>query len=239
MDAARPLLYAVFSSPLAGKAAAYERWYDSIHAPDSLSLGVFRAARRFAAVGPSRAAFLTLWEADDPDPLAALERVRPAAQALRARGRVWPVQQILFHQFLSLRESHGTAGSAQGRALTSLLGCWAEPSTDAVFRDWYAGLAADADGPLRAYEASREYGAPGKTLVLLESASPAERLAPRWSQRAEPGLPPFGAPTPIFRAGESPQQYAEPERPSAAQLARLPPAWAAHWRLVASYGASA
>jgi len=236
MVAARPVMYAVFSSPLPGRGAEYEQWYDEVHAPDALALGVFRAARRFAAVGPSRAAFLTLWESDDADAEAALERVRPAARALRARGRVWPVQEILFHQFLRLRDASGSATDAEPeRALTTLLGCWAEPAADAAFRSWCAALAAHPGGPLAAYGSRREYAASGKTLVLLGSGRPAQGLSELWSGHAEPGLPPFGEPTPIFRGGESPQRYAVPERVSADRLARLRPGWAAHWTLVASH----
>ena len=234
-SASSRLLYAVFSSPLPGRERGFEQWHDEIHVPDSLALGIFRAARRFAAEGTSRAAYLTLWESEDRDVGAALERVRPAARELRARGRVWPVQRILFHQFLSLREAALAAHPVASAALTTLLGCWAAPDSDADFRSWYAKLAGEGSGPLEAYHSRREYAASGKTLVLLESGLPAQELAPLWTGRAEPGLPPFGEPTPIFREGESPQQYAEPERVTPAQLARWRPGWAAHWRPIASH----
>jgi hypothetical protein len=234
MADAAPVLYAVFSSPLPGREREYEQWHDAIHVPDSLGLGVFRAVRRHAAHGVSRAAFLSLWEAEDSDVEAALSRVRPAAQALRARGRVWAVQRILFHQFVFLEAASGPLHADGARTLTCLLNCWAAPESDAAFRGWYARLAGERSGPLAAYGARAIYAAGGKTLVLLESARPAAELEALWGAALEPGLPPFGEPTPIFRAGESPQQYAEPEQVGAEQLARFRPGWVSHWNLIAS-----
>jgi hypothetical protein len=234
MGDAAPVLYAVFSSPLPGREREYEQWYDAIHVPDSLELGVFRAVRRYAAQGASRAAYLALWEAGDPDIEAALSRVRPAAQALRARGRVWAVQRILFHQFVFLEAASGPLHAAGDRTLTCLMNCWAAPQSDAAFRSWYARLAGERSGPLAAYGARASYAANGKTLVLLESARAAPELAALWGAALEPGLPPFGEATPIFRAGESPQQHAEPEPVSPEQLARFRPGWVSHWNLIAS-----
>jgi hypothetical protein len=236
-------LYAVFSSPLPGREADYQRWYDEIHIPDSLALGVFRSARRYAALVPARAAYLTLWESDDPDPRAALERVRPAAERLRAQGRVWPVLRVVFHQFLFLVDFALAPSPPPAVAtLTTLQNCWAAPASEAAFRAWWERLTREAGGPLAAYHSRRLYrgggeaGQGGQALVLLESARESAELAGLWDGRAEAGPPPFGTPTPVFR-GESPQQYAEPEPVSAAQLARWRPAWAAHWRPLTCRGA--
>lgn len=228
-------LYAVFSSPLPGKESEYHRWYEELHVPDSLSLGVFHSAHRYAALAPTRADYLTLWESEDADVASALERVRPAAESLRARGRIWPVQRVVFHQFLALEEGPMQANGARAVAvLTTLQNCWAAPRSDAAFRDWYRKLAHEP-GLLEAYHSHYRYAhaRDARTLVLLESAHDAARLEPLWRGRGERGPTPFGEPTPIFRGGAGPQQYAPPEHVGDEQLARWLPAWIAHWRPLA------
>ena len=224
-------LYAVYVNPLPGGDEAFHAWYEDVHVPDSLALGLFTSVRRYRACGPApRARFLTLWCADYPDLEAALGAVRPVAESLRAKGRIHVVQEVVYQHFLFLDGVEREGAEPGPDALTTLHACWARPETTPRCFAWLASLARDA-APLSLYASLARYAVPGlgKGLALLESARPASELEAAWRGLAEPGLPPFGAPTPIFRGG-SPAPGPPPEAPpSDAQLATWKPAWAAHW----------
>jgi len=110
-------LYAVWSNPAPGVSAEHFReYYEDVHRPDTLAIGHFERSFRYEAQGACRARFLTLWEArygliDD-----ALERVRKGAFALHERGRIWPVQEVVFHQFLFAPGPHVKRPPARGDA---------------------------------------------------------------------------------------------------------------------------
>lgn len=224
-------LYAVYANPLATGEEAMHAWYEDVHVPDSLALGLFTCVRRYRANDPaSRARFLTLWSAVYTDLDAALAAVRPVAESLRAKGRIHVVQEVVFQHFLFLEGVDRESAAPPPASLTTLHACWARPETTPRFFAWLAALA-PGEAPLAHYASIARYAvsAGGKGLALLESEADAARLAAAWRGLAEPGLPPFGPPTPIFRGG-SPAPGPPPETPpSDADLARWKPAWAAQW----------
>jgi hypothetical protein len=48
-----PLLWLVFTRPVAGREAEYDKWYDDVHLPDVVSVPGVRTAQRFT-LGPER-----------------------------------------------------------------------------------------------------------------------------------------------------------------------------------------
>lgn len=239
-------LFAVYTNVApATSLERFHRWYFELHRPDSLELGLFERSLRYEAASPSRVRFLTLWEADDASLDAALSRVRPGALSLRERGRVWPVQEVVFSQFLFLEAAGEPGDVASDRpppAITTLQNDWRAPSPGVGFARWSAGALPDAAALRGAYAASAGYAAPPdddptarRCLWVGESALDPAALAPLWRGRAEPALAPFGRPTPIFPPPPGPAQ-AEPE-PSASPGAPGA-AWVVHWRPVAAPGSS-
>jgi hypothetical protein len=70
-----PLLWIVFTRPVPGREAEYDKWYDEVHLPDVASVPGIRAAQRFT-LGPERSEqsaepqfrHLAVYEVDgDPD----------------------------------------------------------------------------------------------------------------------------------------------------------------------------
>jgi hypothetical protein len=189
--------YAVWSNPLPGREEALHAWYEDVHIPDSLDEGLFDSVRRFRAVAPDATArFLTLWGCAYASEDEALARVRPVAERLRARGRVEVVQEIVFQQFVFLEATVRERGEAVLPGLLTLQSVWSRPESVGGFDAWLetAAPGLGSDGLAR-------YGVPApkrKALVLVETASAEAITTP---DGADPGLPPFGEPTPIFQGG--------------------------------------
>ncbi len=94
-------LFTVFSNPAPGVTLErFREWYEDMHRPDSIELGLFSASSRYRARTPSQAGYFTLWEGDYPDLGRALAVVRRGAETLKQRGRIHPVQEVVFQQFL-------------------------------------------------------------------------------------------------------------------------------------------
>jgi len=220
----------------------FQRWYFDLHRPDSLELGLFTRSLRFEAASPSKVRWLTLWEASYPDLDAALAKIRPAALALREQGRVWPVQEVPFSQFVFL-EGVEAAGSpsiaAAPPTLTTAFGDWRAPLAGVGHASWRAQALPPRDALAAAYPASAGYaaapdGAPTarRSLWLGSSARHPRELEALWPARVERSLPPLGVPTPIFPRSDG--AAGEPAPPPCAPDA----AWVVHWRPVPSPGTS-
>ena len=203
-------LYAVWSNPAPGVSPErFREYYEDVHRPDTLAIGHFERSYRYEAQGACRARYLTLWEAEYPDLESALERVRKGALALREQGRIWPVQEVVFHQFAFLCEHRG--GLADARELTT------------VQNDWRTAATMPQFGETPGYGASYLYEHAGRFLWLGETSAPIDVGA--WRGYAS-GLPPLGAPIPIFPDAAPPTA---PEPDSTPDARR---AWVVHWRWI-------
>ncbi len=229
-EPAATAIYAVYSNPLPGGEAALHEWYEDVHIPDSFDLGLFESVRRFRAVGESPARFLTLWGCDYLDEEDALSAVRPVAEALRSKGRIEVVQEVVFQQFLFLGKPLGESSAATDGWLMTAHSCWARADTASSFTDWLES--GEGQALIEGVDASARYdlkSSRDKMLVLLEYQTSAARDSARRSIAAESGLPPFGPPTPIF-VGGSPAPGPPPDPPpSDEQVERWKPAWVACW----------
>jgi len=238
-------LFAAFTNVAPGvDLERFHHWYFEMHRPDSLELGLFERSMRYEAASPSKVRFLTLWAAGYASLEEALERVRPVALALRERGRVWPVQEVVFAQFLFLEgaDASETGTDAAPRTLTTLQNDWRTPQPGVGFAAWRARALPDAVELGRVYGASAGYAAPPddaptarRCLWIGESDFDATALEAPWRGRAEPGIAPLGPPTPIFPtpARAIPARDAQPATPGAPGAA-----WVVHWRPVPAPGSS-
>jgi len=238
-------LFAAFSNISPGvEFERFQRWYYDVHRPDSLELGLFTRSLRFEAASPSKVRYLTLWEAEYADLDAALARVRPAALSLREQGRVWPVQEVVFAQFLFLEAAEATGAApadAVPATLTTLQNDWRAPLPGVGFASWRAAALPAPAALAATYPSSAGYAAapddaPTARRCLWLGASPRDtrELDVLWPARVERALAPLGAPTPIFP--RPPGAASEPAPP-------LPPspsnaAWLVHWRPVPVPGSS-
>ena len=237
-------LFAAFTNLAPGAPLErFHRWYFEVHRPDSVELGLFERSLRYEAASPSKVRFLTLWEADYAGLDAALVRVRPGALSLRERGRVWPVQEIVFSQFLFLEasESADPAPDAPPPVLTTLQNDWRAPAPGVGLARWSAEALPDAGALRSAYCASAGYAAPPddaptarRCLWIGESARDPGELDALWG-RAEHALAPLGRPTPIFPP-PSGAERGEPEPPAPRSAPGA--AWVVHWRPVPAPGSS-
>ncbi len=239
---ARSLYVALTNIAPGVDAERFHRWYEELHRPDSIELGIFAHSSRYEAASPSPVRFLTLWESDHPDLETALKNVRAGALELRAAGRIWPVQTVLFQQFV-FAPAPGHARGEPVATLTTLFNDWARPARGQSLPDWLShapGLAGPT--PPGRYHSATAYActcygdsATGRFLWLGESSAPPESLEKEWEARgAAHALPPFGAPIPIFL----PETGAPPALPSARDASEDPAArersFAVHWRPVES-----
>ena len=216
-------LYAVWSNPAPGVTPErFREYYEDVHRPDTLAIGHFDRSFRYEAVGECRARYLTLWEAEYPDLASALERVRKGALALREQGRIWPVQEVVFHQLLFAPGAHAKRPSARVETLTTVQNDWRTPASSSSTEWEYAALPA---GALGGYRARYLYAHAGRYLWLGEAGTPID--ADVW--RGNPtGLPPLGRPTPIFPGAAAP----EPDVDSSSDSPGRSAAWVTHWKPV-------
>jgi len=235
-------IFAAFTNPVPGvDLERFHRWYFEIHRPDSLELGLFESSTRYEAVGASQVRFLTLWEADYANLDDALARVRPVAISLRERGRVWPVQEVVFAQFLFLEGAGGAPEGADAPPppLTTVQNDWRAPAPGEGFGRWRERALPDAATLGSLYRAGAGYaaapdGAPTarRCLWLGESDREPRAIEGFWRGRAEPGIAPLGRPTPIFplpAGADAPAAEVPPPRATGA-------AWVVHWRPVPAPG---
>jgi hypothetical protein len=235
-------VFAAFTNVAPGvELERFHHWYFEIHRPDSLELGLFERSMRYEAVGPSKVRFLTLWAGGHASLEEALAHVRPAALSLRERGRVWPVQEVVFAQFLFLETVDATdTGSLEPpRVLTTLQNDWRAPEPGDGFATWRRQAMPDTTSLRSLYRAGAGYAAPPddaptarRCLWIGESDRELPALEAFWSGRAEPGIAPLGRPTPIYPPAAG---AAAPEPPSAAPRAPAA-AWVVHWRPVPAPG---
>ena len=222
-------LYAVWSNPAPGVTLErFREYYEDVHRPDTLAIGHFDRSFRYQAQGECRARYLTLWEAEYPDLPTALERVRKGALALREQGRIWPVQEVVFHQFLFAAGERAAVPETPVATLTTVQNDWSAPARGENAKDWESS-ALPAPRATR-YAAHLLYAAPhagdaraGRFLWLGESDARADGLDALWRDRARPGLAPLGRPVPIF-----PPPDGDPGPDMALSDARGS-AWVVHW----------
>lgn len=199
-------LYATFSNRKAGvPEREFRSWFEDMHRPDSFELGLFQAASRQRAASSSQAECLTLWESPDPDTESALARIRPVAGALREKGRILPVLDLVFQQFLQRVPGQIQPAGGEVRTITTLQNDWSRPGAGQDFETWWKEAVLAVDAPLGAHHARYAYAAfdledpdAGKFLVLLESEGTPEEIAGRWAGVGRTALTPFGAATPVY-----------------------------------------
>jgi len=220
-------LYAVWSNPAPGVSPErFREYYEDVHRPDTLAIGHFERAFRYEAHGECRARYLTLWEAEYADLASALERVRKGALALREQGRIWPVQEVVFHQFLFARESE-PAPECPVATLTTAQNDWRTPARGQSADAWARAALPDATALGARYAARFLYAGGERFFWLGESEATHGALAELWDGRAT-DLPPLGPPTPIFPPppnAPSPEPDPVPSDVPAARRA----AWVVHW----------
>ena len=184
-----------------------------MHRPDSFEENLFTAASRQRAASPSKAEYLTLWEADYPDTESALARIRPAARAFRESGRILPVLDLVFQQFLQRVPGFGHTCDEPVRSLTTLQNDWSRPAAGQNFEAWWKEAVFAKDAPQSGYHSHYAYAAfdladpdAGKFLVLLESSAQAEQVAQAWEGVGTTSLTSFGPATPIYPEAGAPAQ---------------------------------
>ena len=217
-------LYAVWSNPAPGVSLErFREYYEDVHRPDTLAIGHFARSYRYEAQGPCRARYLTLWEAEYPDLATALEPVRKGALALREQGRIWPVQEVVFHQFLFARES-GTAPERRVATLTTAQNDWRAPAHEPDIDAWVRAALPDASTLAACYSAQFLYAGAERFLWLGESDAAGESVGAPWRGHAQ-GLPPLGRATPIFPppASDLEPEVAHPADPRAAWVTQWAP----------------
>ena len=215
-------LYAVWSNPASGVSPErFREYYEDVHRPDTLAIGHFDRSYRYEAQTDCRARYLTLWEAEYPDLDSALDRVRKGALALREQGRIWPVQEVVFHQFGFVRESRA-APERRVATLTTAQNDWRAPARGQDLDAWVRAALPDANALAARYAAQLLYAGDCRFFWLGESDASGAALEELWRGRAS-GLPPLGHPTPIFPTTDAePEPDVAPGDPSAA--------WVVHWK---------
>ena len=216
-------LYAVWSNPAPGVSPErFREYYEEVHRPDTLAIGHFDRSFRYEAHGDCRARYLTLWEAEYPDLDRALERVRKGALALREQGRIWPVQEVVFHQFGFARES-GATTERRIATLTTAQNDWHAPTRGQEVDVWARAALPAASALAARYAEQFLYAGGDRFFWLGESDVGGDALAELWRSRAK-GLPPLGRPTPIFPAPDADLEpdVSHPGDPIAA--------WIVHWK---------
>jgi len=217
-------LYAVWSNPAPGVSSErFRGYYEDVHRPDTLAIGHFERSYRYEAHSGCRARYLTLWEAEYADLATALERVRKGALALREQGRIWPVQEVVFHQFV-FASVEGPAPELSVEVLTTVQNDWRTRAPGQHAAAWARDALPHTNALRVGYPAQFLYGHDGRFLWLGETSAPADALGELWRGRAAPGLPPLGRPVPIF----PPEGEAAPE-PDEPISADPNAAWVAHW----------
>jgi len=216
-------LYAVWSNPAPGVTLErFREYYEDVHRPDTLAIGHFDRSFRYEAQGECRARYLTLWEAEYPDLPTALERVRKGALALREQGRIWPVQEVVFHQFLFARESE-PAPECPVATLTTAQNDWRTPTRDQDADGWARAALPEAHALGARYAARFLYEEGSRFLWLGESEATHDALAELWRGRVA-DLPPLGPPIPIFPSPDADLA------PDVAQSDDPRTAWVVHWK---------
>jgi hypothetical protein len=209
-------LYATFTNIRAGVSEAdFRSWYADMHRPDSFELGLFDAASRQRAASPSVAEWLTLWEAGYRDTETALEKIRPVAGQLREQGRVLPVLDVVFQQFLQRVRIDRPFENAPVHSMTSLQNDWSRPAAGQRFEAWWSEAVLDLDAPIGVHHSCHAYAAfdledesAGKFLVLLESDLAPAQVEAAWRDTGQASLTAFGPATPVY-----PEPGAPPRAP--------------------------
>jgi hypothetical protein len=238
-------LFAAFSNIAPGvDFERFQRWYYDVHRPDSLELDLFTRSLRFEAASPSKVRWLTLWEAAYPDLDTALAKIRPAALSLHQQGRIWPVQEVPFSQFVFLEGVEAAGIPAAGTApptLTTVMNDWRAPLAGVDHASWRAAALPAPAALAAAYPLCAGYAAPPddaptarRSLWLGASARHPRELEALWAARTERALPPLGTPTPIFPRPPGAASEPAPRAPASAPDA----AWVVHWRPVPVPGSS-
>ena len=180
------------------------------------------------ALGETSARYLTLWGCRYASEDEALAAVRPVAEGLRARGRVEVVQEVVFQQFVFREETIRPRPAAAEPGLLTLQSVWSRPESVPAFDAW---LASDSERLRAGLAGVARYGVPSprrKALVLVEAPATSAIRVP---DGAEPGLPPFGPPTPIFKTG-SPAPSPPPLDPETLARLERDPVRATRWELI-------
>lgn len=232
-----PTVFVVFAAPPAEREGELHHWYDTVHGPDSLANGSFRALHRFVAAGGGwRAApFLALWEGEYANEADAWAYITPRAQALRAEGRAGDADFVRFSIMLfAVAGAHGAGRTGTGvrtvRTVTTVQNDWRGAADAPDVATWWrrAGL----DERLAAHEGAcwlltsdpAGRGA-GHHLAVFATDSSLHDASRDWEGIGTPGMSPLPPYRSIFGADTGSGEPAPP--PSAL-------AWVMHWAPVVS-----
>lgn len=231
-------LYVAFSNVAAEvEEARFQHWYETLHRPESFEAGLFHASARYRARSPSRAGFLTLWEADYASEGEALARVRPAAQKMREQGHIWPVNELLFQHFVFLVRATPGFALADLPTLTTLQNDWRQPLPEQGPETWWKEAveevtAADPQRAESALFASEDAvgGGAGRMLAVLAAALP-NGPANRMPDNLRRELPPFGSATPVY-SNEAPAELTAPELSAAERSLKRRTLFGVEWERI-------
>jgi len=133
-------VHVAFHNPLPGKDEEFNYWYNFIHIPDVLDLGLFDRVYRYEVIGEGQARYMAILESDYVDLNDELASIEPASEELRASGRIWPVFEKVWNQSLF---GVGIAHPFNNRDVTFLSvvqsNC-GNPGREDEFNKWYNEL---------------------------------------------------------------------------------------------------
>lgn len=219
--------FIVWSTPHPGVGEEFERWYNEVHLPDSISNGSFTAMHRYEAVGPGyrAASHLSIAEADYGSEAEAWASVRPRAQALHDARRIDDLYRVDYASMLLTVDTEVSRHPVE--TLTTLQNDWRHPGGEA--REWLATLSLPEASPRSRQLFTTDpkgKGGAGRHLVLFESATDLPATLAAWSGIGDGGMSPLPAYTTLFGV----EGQASGDAPPAAD------AWVAHWRHLITVG---
>ena len=124
----------------------FNYWYNYIHIPDLLEVGIVQRPTRYEAVTPHRlpfelnpieGKFLALWEVDRIDIHEAVMESLSNIPRLRQLGRIWePVQMTWWQAFKTIGPLTRPSGKRVTGILVAMTNC-NDPLKEKEFNDWY------------------------------------------------------------------------------------------------------
>jgi hypothetical protein len=220
------MAFIVWSTPHAGRADEFNRWYDEVHLPDSVANGSFTAMHRYEAVGPGHhaAPYLSIAEADYGSEEEAWASVRPKAAALHRAKRIDDLYRVDYATMLLTVEADVAAHPVQ--TLTTVQNDWRTPGGDA--RGWLSSVRVPAASPRSVQLLTTDPAGArvGRHIALFESATSVDDTVAAWKSAGEAGSSPLPAYTTIFGVEG---------RPPADQPG-VEPVWVMHWRHLVTVG---
>lgn len=174
----------VFSAPAPGRGDDYDKWYDEVHLPESLTVPGYVGAHRYrlsedqlAGMPPSPAEYLTVYELDRPpgEPLAALAaRLESGAIAPSDSIDVGSIRSWAYSRIASASSPENERKSAAPHLAVALSS--PAPGRDADYNRWYDEVHLDEALALPGHIGAHRYRLSEDQLADMPSP-PSEYLA--------------------------------------------------------------